>query len=75
MPSQHRGAAWFSRIGKPFEKPTIPVGHRGQSNKAFEWLNRAYEQRDPGIPELKSGPLLKNLGQGYASPNCLGKCT
>jgi TolB-like protein/DNA-binding winged helix-turn-helix (wHTH) protein len=35
--------------------------YRGQSDKSFEWLERAYEQRDPGLPEIKSNPLLTNL--------------
>lgn len=35
--------------------------YRGQINKAFEWLNRAYDERDPGLPEIKTDPLLENL--------------
>jgi TolB-like protein/DNA-binding winged helix-turn-helix (wHTH) protein len=35
--------------------------HRGESDKSFEWLERAYEQRDPGLPEIKSNPLFKNM--------------
>jgi hypothetical protein len=35
--------------------------YRGESDKSFEWLERAYEQRDPGLPEIKSDPLFKNL--------------
>jgi TolB-like protein/DNA-binding winged helix-turn-helix (wHTH) protein/Tfp pilus assembly protein PilF len=35
--------------------------YRGESNKSFEWLERAYKQRDPGLPEIKSNPLFKNL--------------
>jgi hypothetical protein len=35
--------------------------YRGQFDKSFEWLERAYEQRDPGLPEIKSNPLVKNL--------------
>jgi TolB-like protein/Tfp pilus assembly protein PilF len=34
---------------------------RGESDKSFEWLERAYKQRDPGLPEIKTDPLLKNL--------------
>jgi len=34
---------------------------RGQSDKSFEWLELAYEQRDPGLPEIKSNPLFNNL--------------
>src|SRR5260370_36663075 len=35
--------------------------YRGESEKSFEWLERAYEQRDPGLPEINSDPLFKNL--------------
>jgi TolB-like protein/Tfp pilus assembly protein PilF len=35
--------------------------YRGEIDKAFEWLERAYEWRDPGLSELKIDPLLKNL--------------
>ena len=35
--------------------------YRGESDKSFEWLERAYEQRDPGLPEFNSDPLFKNL--------------
>jgi TolB-like protein/Tfp pilus assembly protein PilF len=35
--------------------------YRGEIDKAFEWLERAYELRDPGLSELKIDPLLNNL--------------
>ena len=34
---------------------------RGDADRAFEWLERAYEQRDPGVSQMQSGPLLRNL--------------
>jgi TolB-like protein/DNA-binding winged helix-turn-helix (wHTH) protein/cytochrome c-type biogenesis protein CcmH/NrfG len=34
---------------------------RNQSDEAFEWLERAYTQRDGGLIETKVEPLLKNL--------------
>jgi TolB-like protein/DNA-binding winged helix-turn-helix (wHTH) protein/thioredoxin-like negative regulator of GroEL len=34
---------------------------RGESNKSFEWLDRAYKQRDGGLTEIKTDPLLKTL--------------
>src|SRR6266576_4461906 len=34
---------------------------RNQSDEAFEWLDRAYTQRDGGLAETKVDPLLKNL--------------
>jgi TolB-like protein/DNA-binding winged helix-turn-helix (wHTH) protein/Flp pilus assembly protein TadD len=35
--------------------------YRGETDKAFEWLDRAYRQRDPGTPELKTDPLMGSL--------------
>lgn len=34
---------------------------RGESDKSFAWLERAYRQRDAGLPDIKVDPLLKNL--------------
>jgi len=34
---------------------------RGESDKAFEWLNRAYDQHDSGLRSLKIDPYLKSL--------------
>ena len=34
---------------------------RGESDKAFEWLDRAYAQRDSGLTQIKGDPLLKNI--------------
>jgi len=34
---------------------------RNQSDEAFEWLDRAYAQRDTGLLETKVDPLLKSL--------------
>jgi len=35
--------------------------YRGDSDKAFEWLERARRQRDPGLGDLRKDPLLTNL--------------
>jgi len=35
--------------------------YRGDSDLAFQWLNRAYQQRDSGMRSLKIDPLLKTL--------------
>jgi TolB-like protein/DNA-binding winged helix-turn-helix (wHTH) protein/Flp pilus assembly protein TadD len=35
--------------------------YRGESDKSFEWLDHAYQQRDPGLPEIKNNPLFKDL--------------
>jgi adenylate cyclase len=34
---------------------------RGEKDKAFEWLDRAFAQRDIGLAELKGEPLFRNL--------------
>ena len=34
---------------------------RNQTDKAFEWLDRAYVQRDPSLMSTKIDPLLKSL--------------
>jgi TolB-like protein/DNA-binding winged helix-turn-helix (wHTH) protein len=36
-------------------------GFRNQSDEAFEWLDRAYTQRDGGVIETQVDPLLKSL--------------
>jgi TolB-like protein/Tfp pilus assembly protein PilF len=35
--------------------------YRGDKDKAFEWLERARRQRDPGLAALRKDPLLTNL--------------
>ena len=35
--------------------------YRGDKDKAFEWLERARRQRDPGLAGLRKDPLLVNL--------------
>ena len=35
--------------------------YRGESDKAFDWLNRAYRQRDDGLLNLEFDPLLNGL--------------
>jgi serine/threonine-protein kinase len=34
---------------------------RGESDRAFEWLERAYAQRDSGLVQIKGDPLLKSI--------------
>jgi hypothetical protein len=34
---------------------------RGETDRAFEWLERAYTERDAGLTEMKTDPLLTNL--------------
>src|SRR5881398_547909 len=35
--------------------------YREDKDRAFEWLERARRQRDPGLPSLRKDPLLTNL--------------
>jgi eukaryotic-like serine/threonine-protein kinase len=35
--------------------------YRGKIDQGFEWLDRAYRQRDSGLSEMKGDPLLRNL--------------
>jgi TolB-like protein/class 3 adenylate cyclase/Flp pilus assembly protein TadD len=41
----------------------IAEGHayRNDKDRAFEWLERAHRQRDPGLASLRKDPLLVNL--------------
>jgi serine/threonine protein kinase/Tfp pilus assembly protein PilF len=34
---------------------------RGEADRAFEWLERAYEERDSGLSEMKGSPRLRPL--------------
>jgi hypothetical protein len=34
---------------------------RAQADQAFEWLNRAYTERDAGLSEIKGDPLMNPL--------------
>jgi tetratricopeptide (TPR) repeat protein len=43
-----------------FEIATI-YAFRNQTDEAFEWLDRAYAQRDPSLMSTKIDPLLKSL--------------
>jgi adenylate cyclase len=36
-------------------------GYRNDKEHAFEWLERTYAQRDPGITYMKMDPFLRNL--------------
>jgi TolB-like protein/Flp pilus assembly protein TadD len=46
---------------------------RGESDNSFAWLQRAYNQRDAGLPEIKTDPLLKNLRNDQRYPQFLKK--
>ena len=36
-------------------------GFRGEADLAFEWLERAYNQRDGGVSEIKGDRFLRGL--------------
>ena len=33
----------------------------GEADHAFDWLERAYVQRDPGLADMKTNPRLRSL--------------
>ena len=37
------------------------LAFRGDPDRAFQWLDRAYDQRDSGLAETKGNPELKSL--------------
>jgi len=48
------GARWAFQIAEIY-------AYRGEADKAFEWLERAYKQRDGGLSQMKGDPLLSSL--------------
>jgi TolB-like protein/class 3 adenylate cyclase/tRNA A-37 threonylcarbamoyl transferase component Bud32 len=46
--------------GYPYQIAEV-YAFRGETDKAFEWLERAYVEPDPGLREVKSEPLLNGL--------------
>ena len=44
----------------PFQIAEI-YGFRGKINKAFEWLDKAYEYRDGGLLQMINDPMLQSL--------------
>ncbi len=48
------------RVSAAFQIAQI-YAYRGETDKAFEWLERAYKQRDGGLSEMKGDPLLRSL--------------
>lgn len=52
-------SAKYAKDG-PYEIADI-YAWRGEKDQAFQWLARAYKQRDGGLSNLKSDPLLASL--------------
>jgi tetratricopeptide (TPR) repeat protein len=44
----------------PFQIAEV-YAFRGESDRVFEWLERAYAQRDSGLMEVNGDPLLKDF--------------
>jgi hypothetical protein len=38
--------------------------YRGENEQAFDWLERAYRQKDTGLPYIKEYPLLLKRIEG-----------
>jgi TolB-like protein len=51
---RRNGTSWPSETARMY-------AFRGEKDRAFEWLDRAYELRDPDIYTFKGDPLFKNL--------------
>jgi eukaryotic-like serine/threonine-protein kinase len=47
--------------------------YRGETDKAFEWLGRAYKQRDGGMTQLIGNPLLRSLERDPRWPALMRK--
>jgi len=47
--------------------------YRGETDKAFEWLERAYKQRDGGLGDMKGDPLLRSVQRDPRWPAFLKK--
>jgi TolB-like protein/DNA-binding winged helix-turn-helix (wHTH) protein len=58
--------------GAAFEIAEV-YAYRGESDKAFAWLDRAYRQRDGGLSYVKVDPLLKSLRRDQRYADLLNK--
>src|SRR4029077_4894611 len=62
---QESGAALAELIKNDAETAAFQIAeayaYRGDKDRAFEWLERARRQRDPGLGDLRKDPLLENL--------------
>lgn len=60
------GAPWACQIVQVY-------AYRGQREKAFEWLDRAYQLHDGGLPYMKVDFILRSLSQDTRYTNLLTK--
>ena len=69
---QDSNAALVELIAKHHSDSAFQIAQvyafRGESDKSFEWLERAYQQRDTGLTEIKTDPLLKTLRHDQRFP-------
>jgi len=56
----------------PFQAAEI-FAWRGETDQAFEWLERAFEERDSGLHEILNDPFLANLKKDERWPEFLDK--
>jgi hypothetical protein len=68
VPSTSRNLRQVEARSKPEEQQNDSAfqiaeiyAFRNESEKAFEWLERAYRQRDGGLSLIKGDPLLRNI--------------
>jgi len=47
---------------------------RSESDKSFEWLERAYKQRDAGLPDIKVDPVFSSLRRDLRFTELLRSC-
>ncbi len=73
MPSQRsvelitiRPSGWAYQIAEVY-------AYRGEIDKAFAWMDRAYQQHDRGLLVVKSDWLIKNLRQDPRYTELLNK--
>ena len=63
--TQESQQALAELIGKHAQDSAYQIaevfGWRGEKDRAFEWLERAYQQRDGGLSSIKTDPLLTSL--------------
>jgi hypothetical protein len=61
---QESDASLAELVGKFADGPYLisdVYAFRGEKDRAFERLEKAYAERDAGLTEIKGDPLMKNL--------------
>jgi eukaryotic-like serine/threonine-protein kinase len=60
------GSQWAAQLAAAY-------AYRGETDKAFEWLEKGYELKDSGVPLAKVHPFLRNLHSDPRWPVLLKK--